>query len=225
MRNRKAIIPCQFCAAAWQVAMIPLATVRLTFFSYSKASDLPAKNSDGSPSVRRNYLPHDPLEFKQSIGDVEDSQEPRIFIPCEMKVVFHACDFRISDVTPVQRRQYIYYSSELLDRQCDMARDILQLKTHIRTPEAQEPGNPSSSASASRLPDRSQRWEGVELHGRPHRARYARAAAFRYPCRAHSQWHPQGDLSCRRTPLSDIMAMSGSRAAQGERHRKEDEMM
>lgn len=98
--------------------MIPLIIVRLTFFFYAKAPDLPAKNSDGGPSVRRNDLPHDPLEFKQSIGDVEDSQEPRIFIPCKMKVVFHACDFCISDITPVQRRQYIYYSSELLDEHC-----------------------------------------------------------------------------------------------------------
>lgn len=102
--------------------MIPLAIVRLTFFFYPKAPDLPAKNSDGGPSVRRNDLPHDPLEFKQSIGDVEDGQEPRIFIPREMKVVFHACDFCISDITPVQRRQHVYYSSRLLDRHYSMDR-------------------------------------------------------------------------------------------------------
>lgn len=98
--------------------MIPLIVVRLAFFFYAKAPDLPAKNSDGGPSVRRDDLPHYALEFEQSIGDVEDSQEPRIFIPCKMKVVFHACDFCISDITPVQRSQYIYYSSELLAEHC-----------------------------------------------------------------------------------------------------------
>lgn len=57
---------------------------------------IPGEHDKSSPLVRLDDLPHECLEFKYRVRDVEDRQKPSVALVVERKVFHHAGDFGIA---------------------------------------------------------------------------------------------------------------------------------
>lgn len=95
-------MPCQFLVAAWHVDTKPLQSCSVSVIPFPgdhpfpRGMRIPGEHDKSSPLVRLDDLPHECLEFKYRVRDVEDRQEPRVALVVERKVFHHAGDFGIA---------------------------------------------------------------------------------------------------------------------------------
>jgi hypothetical protein len=48
------------------------------------------------------------LKLKQDIRNIENRQQPLILIRRQIQILLHACNFRIADVSSIQKREQNY---------------------------------------------------------------------------------------------------------------------
>ena len=109
-KNRKAIMPAQFWAAACNVAMMPLmkALPQHRFRSSWGSLYLPSENNDGTNNMGREDLPEEQRKLKDNVRNVEHGQKPVVSISDKVKVLFHACNLCITNIATVQESEQIW---------------------------------------------------------------------------------------------------------------------